>query len=214
MTTFQSVDGTVMKQFSENTALLLVDIQKGVDILEHWGGPSGRRNNPAAESYMKKLLGAWREKSLPIIFTRHDSWEASSPLKWSLSTGDMKDGFEPADGEIVIRKHANSSFVGTSLEIELRRLDVSRLVIIGFFTNFCVETTARMAGNLGYETYLVHDACATTNRIGIDGTDYDPELVHDMSIANLDREFCTVLDFRQALSLLSGDQDSIIRTAK
>jgi len=163
---------------------------------------------------MEELLSSWRENALPVIFTRHDSWEAASPLKWSLSTGDMKEGFEPADGEVVIRKHANSGFVGTSLEIELRRLDVSRLVIIGFFTNFCVETTARMAGNLGYETFLVHDACATTNRIGIDGTDYDPELVHAMSIANLDREFCTVIDHKQALSLLSGDQASLERTTK
>jgi len=203
-----------MKRFRENTALLLIDIQKGVDVLEHWGGPKGRRNNPGAESYMKKLLDAWRENSLPIIFTRHDSWEENSPLKLSLSTGDMKDGFEPADGEVVIRKHANSGFVGTSLEIELRRLNVSRLVIIGFFTNFCVETTARMAGNLGYKTCLVHDACATTNRVGIDGTDYDPELVHAMSIANLDREFCTVIDHKQALSLLSGDQGSLERTTK
>jgi len=203
-----------MKRFTENTALLLIDIQKGVDVLEHWGGPSGRRNNPGAESHMKKLLGAWRENSLPIIFTRHDSWEAASPLKWSLSTGEMKEGFEPVGGEVVIRKHANSGFVGTSLEIELRRLNVSRLVIIGFFTNFCVETTARMAGNLGYDTYLVHDACGTTNRIGIDGTDYDPELVHDMSIANLDREFCTVIDHKQALSLLSGDDENIERTAQ
>jgi len=203
-----------MKRFTENAALLLIDIQKGVDALEHWGGPSGRRNNPGAESCMEELLSSWRENALPVIFTRHDSWEAASPLKWSLSTGDMKEGFEPADGEVVIRKHANSGFVGTSLEIELRRLDVSRLVIIGFFTNFCVETTARMAGNLGYETFLVHDACATTNRIGIDGTDYDPELVHAMSIANLDREFCTVIDHKQALSLLSGDQASLERTTK
>lgn len=203
-----------MKQFTESTALLLIDIQKGVDVLEHWGGPSGRRNNPGAELHMKGLLAAWRENSLPIIFTRHDSWETASPLKWSLSTGDMKDGFEPADGEVVIRKHANSGFVGTSLEIELRRLNVSRLVIIGFFTNFCVETTARMAGNLGYDTYLVHDACATTNRIGIDGTDYDAELVHDISIANLDREFCTVIDHKRAQSLLSGDQDSVAGMAR
>lgn len=203
-----------MNQFTKHTALLLIDMQKGVDVLEHWGGPSGRRNNPAAESHTKKLLDAWRQQSLPIVFTRHDSWESASPLKWSLSTGEMKQGFEPADGEVVIRKHANSGFVGTSLEIELRRLGVSQLVIAGFFTNSCVETTARMAGNLGYDTLLVHDACATTNRIGIDGTDYDPELVHDMSIANLSREFCTVIDHKQALSLLNGDDDHIERTVQ
>jgi len=47
--TFHSVKGAAMKRFTENAALLLIDIQKGVDALEHWGGPSGRRNNPGAE---------------------------------------------------------------------------------------------------------------------------------------------------------------------
>ncbi len=199
----------MVKQFTQNSALLLIDVQKGVDELEHWGGPGGRRNNPHAESNMKSLLGGWREKSLPVFFTRHDSREAASPLKWSLPGGEMKGGFEPVDGEVVIRKDVNSGFIGTSLEIELRRLNIFRLVIVGFFTNFCVETTTRMAGNLGYDTYLVHDACATTNRIGIDGTDYDPQLVHELSVASLHREFCTAIDHRQALSLLDGDADNI-----
>ena len=201
----------MVKQFSQNTALLLIDVQKGVDALEHWGGPNGRRNNPDAELTMKTLLDAWREKSLPVFFTRHDSREAASPLKWSLPSGEMKDGFDPVAGEIVIRKDVNSGFIGTTLEIELRRLDISRLVIAGFFTNFCVETTTRMAGNMGYDTYLVHDACATTNRLAIDGTDYDPQLVHDLSIASLHREFCTAIDHRQALSLLEGDANKLQR---
>ena len=41
-----------------------------------------------------------------------------------------------------------------------------------------------MAGNMGYDTYLIPDGCATTNRIGIDGVDYDPEVVHAMTVAN------------------------------
>ena len=201
----------MIKQFAKNTALVLIDVQKGVDVLEHWGGASGRRNNPQAESYMRLLLDAWRKNSLPVVFTRHDSREAASPLKWSLGTGDMKQGFEPVGSEVVIRKDINSGFIGTNLEIELRRLNVTRLVVVGFFTNFCVETTVRMAGNMGYDTYLVHDACATTNRIGVDGTDYEPQLVHDLSIASLNREFCTAIDHQHALSLLDGDVDNIER---
>ncbi len=201
----------MIKQFRNNTALLLIDVQKGVDVLEHWGGPTGRRNNPNAETYMKALLDAWRSHSLPVVFTQHDSRELSSPLKLSLPTGAMKDGFEPIDAEVVVYKDVNSGFIGTNLELELRRLQASRLVIVGFFTNFCVETTTRMAGNMGYDTYLVHDACATTNRIGLDGTDYEPELVHDLAIASLNREFCTAIDHGQALSLLQADAESIAR---
>lgn len=64
---------------------------------------------------------------------------------------------------------------------------------------------------LGYDTYLVHDACATTNRVGIDGTDYEPEQVHAMAIASLNREFCTAIDHQQTLSLIKDDLHTIER---
>ena len=201
----------MIKQFLEDTALLLIDVQKGVDVLQHWGGPTGRRNNPSAEPKMLELLEDWRKAGHTVAFTRHDSREAASPLKFSLPTGDQKSGFEPRAGEIVVEKDVNSGFIGTSLEVQLRRAGINRLVIVGFFTNMCVETTTRMAGNLGFDTYLVHDCCATSNRVGIDGTDYEPEQVHDMTIANLHGEFCTAITAVNALALIAGDVGALER---
>ena len=201
----------MIPQFDSTTALLLIDVQKGVDVLEHWGGPSGRRNNPDAEVAMAALLSAFRANGRKVAFTRHNSREENSPLKFSLPTGEQKDGFEPAAGEIVVDKDVNSGFVGTPLEVQLRRAGVQRLVIVGFFTNMCVETTTRMAGNLGFDTYLVHDACATTNRIGLDGIDHDAELVHDMTIANLHGEFCTAISSADALGLLDAANTDLNR---
>ncbi|MFM9086028.1 MAG: isochorismatase family protein, partial [Acidimicrobiia bacterium] len=111
----------MIPRFGRDTALVLIDCQVGVDVLRHWGGPTGRRNNPDAESHMLRLLAGWRERGLPVAFTRHDSREAASPLKLSLPTGAQKPGFEPRDGEIVVIKDVNSGFVGTSLEVDLRR---------------------------------------------------------------------------------------------
>jgi len=68
-----------------------------------------------------------------------------------------------------------------------------------------------MAGNLGFDTYLVPDCCATSNRIGLDGADYDPELVHDMTVANLHREFCTAITPGDVLSLLEADAPGLER---
>lgn len=201
----------MIPRFGRDTALVLIDCQVGVDVLRHWGGPTGRRNNPDAESHMLRLLAGWRERGLPVAFTRHDSREAASPLKLSLPTGAQKPGFEPRDGEIVVIKDVNSGFVGTSLEVDLRRRGIQRLVAVGFFTNFCVETTVRMAGNLGFDTYLVPDACAASNRVGPDGTDYDPELVHAMTVANLHGEFCTAISPGDALSLLDADSPRLDR---
>jgi nicotinamidase-related amidase len=197
--------------FGAETALLLIDVQVGVDVLGHWGGPTGRRNNPGAESVMADLLTRWRAAARPVAFTRHDSREAASPLKFSLPSGAQKPGFEPAADDIVVTKDVNSGFIGTSLEVDLRRRGVDRLVIAGFFTNFCVETTTRMAGNLGFDTYLVHDGCATTNRVGPDGVDHDPVLVHQMSIANLHGEFCTAITGADARRLLASDADDLGR---
>jgi len=201
----------VIKKFGRETALLLIDVQIGVDVLSHWGGPTGRRNNPDAESKMLQLLAAWRAAKLQVAFTRHDSREAASPLKFSLPTGAQKPGFEPAIDEIVVEKDVNSGFIGTSLEVQLRRAGISRLVIVGFFTNFCVETTTRMAGNLGFDTYLVDDCCATTNRVGLDGIDREPELVHAMTVGNLHGEFCTAISCVDALGLVTADNTSLSR---
>lgn len=202
----------MITRWGTNTALLLIDVQVGVDVLGHWGGPTGRRNNPDAESVMSALLDAWRSAGLQVAFTRHDSREIASPLKLSLPTGAQKPGFEPAPGDIVIEKDVNSGFVGTSLEVELRRQGIDRLVIAGFFTNFCVETTTRMAGNLGFDTHLVGNGCATTNRVGLDGTDYDPQLVHDMTLANLHGEFCTVITGADALRLVDSNAANLERS--
>ena len=160
---------------------------------------------------MLDLLSAWRLKELPIAFTRHDSVEEKSPLKLHLPSGDLKPGFSIDDGDISVVKNVNSGFVGTSLHEEFGSRGITRLVVVGFFTNMCVETTVRMAGNMGYDTYLVAEGCATTNRVGPDGLDYDPQEVHDMTVANLHGEFCTALSASDALDLVSTDRADLER---
>jgi nicotinamidase-related amidase len=201
----------MIKRFQKDAALLLIDVQKGVNILKHWGGHTGRRNNLGAEERVRFLLERWRQEHLPVVFTRHDSREANSPLKISLPTGAFIEGLEPRPEEIVVVKDVNGGFIGTNLDIQLRRLGVSRLVVVGFFTNMCVETTVRQAGNMGYDTYLVEDACATTNRVGFDGVDYDAETVHTLSVASMNGEFCTALRCSQVLELLERNLPDLKR---
>ena len=137
--------------------------------------------------------------------------EKKSPLKLGLESGQQLEGMEPQLGDIVVEKSVNSGFIGTSLELELRRAGIQRLVVVGFFTNICVETTVRMSGNMGFDTYLVHDSCATMNSIGHDGTDYDPDLVHNMAIASLHGEFCTANTTKDALYLCTQNANYLNR---
>ena len=201
----------MIRRFERDSALVVIDVQQGVNLLQHWGGKTGRRNNPAAEQNIAAVLEAWRRRELPVYFTAHDSLEATSPLKLLLETGRFIKGLEPKPNEPVIEKSANSAFVGTGLEVALRRRRIHRLLFVGFFTNFCVETSVRMANNLGFDTYLAHDACATCNRVGLDGKDHDPELVHALSIASMHREFCTAISTADAIALSQADAPHLER---
>lgn len=205
----------MIRRFGPDTALMLIDVQRGVDVLEHWGGPMGRRNNPGAEAAMISLLTPWRTRGWPVAFTRHDSREAGSPLKLSLPTGEQKEGFETHASDIVVEKDVNSAFLSIDREApmlaRLREAGASRLVVAGFFTNFCVETSVRMAGNMGLDVTLVHDACATTNRVGPDGIDHDPEAVHALSVASMHGEFCTAITAEDALALMDADAPHLER---
>ena len=88
---------------------------------------------------------------------------------------------------------------------------VPRADFAGLDLKQSVETTVRTAGNLGYDTYVVADACATSNRVGWDGIDRDAELVHAMAITSMDGEFCTALKTTDALRLLDGDAPDLVR---
>lgn len=201
----------MIRKFDATTALLLIDVQKGVNATAYYGGMNGRRNNLNAEVNILSVLRQWRLSKRQVSFTRHDSREQNSPLKLSLDTGQQLVGMEPETGDIVVDKDVNSGFIGTSLELDLRRAGIQRLVVMGFFTNICVETTVRMAGNMGFDTYLAHDACATMNSLGHDGTDYDPDLVHAMAIASLHGEFCTAITTADALRLCDADAADLTR---
>ncbi len=201
----------MIRKFDSATALLLIDVQKGINDTHYYGGPTGRRNNFEAEDRIAEFLKQWRRSGRQVAFTRHDSVEDGSPLKLSLETGEQLPGLDILDGDIAVSKSVNSGFIGTSLELDLRRAGIQRLVVAGYFTNVCVETTVRMAGNMGFDTYLVHDACATMNVIGLDGTDYDPDLVHDMAIAGLNGEFCTAISTEDALRLSEEDAPDLQR---
>jgi len=95
--------------------------------------------------------------------------------------------------ETVIAKQTNSAFIGTDLEKRLRSAGHAALVVAGVITNNSVEATVRMAGNLGFVTWLAEDACFTFGRKDWNGTWRTPEEIHAMSLANLDGEYCTVI---------------------
>jgi nicotinamidase-related amidase len=163
---------------SKNTALLLIDIQSGLDDHAFYGG---NRNNPNAEENMASILKKWRALGLPVYHIHHSSQNPASPLHSSKPGFAIKEGFEPIEGEPHFTKGVNSAFIGTTV------------VIVGLTTNHCISTSTRMASNLGFETYLISDATATFDRTAMDGSTIPSEVVHQTELASLNKEFATVL---------------------
>jgi nicotinamidase-related amidase len=170
------------------TALLVIDVQKAIDH-PRWGV----RNNPGAEQAMASLLALWREARTPLVHVRHDSTEPDSTYRPGQEGHEFKPQVAPLSGETIVAKQTNSAFIGTDLESMLRGQGIQRLVITGVITNNSVEATVRMAGNLGFETYLVEDACFTFGRKDWSGVWRWAEEVHAMSLANLHGEYCQVI---------------------
>lgn len=175
---------------AQGPALILVDLQKGFENIAYWGG---ERNNVEAESNAAKLLQLWRENNLPVFHVKHCSTNPVSPLHENNTGNDFLDSSKPEEDEPVIKKNVNSAFIGTHLKELLEAQKIKQLVIVGLTTDHCISTTTRMAGNLGFDTYLVSDATATFCKKGIDGTIYPAELIHQTALASLNGEFATVL---------------------
>ena len=179
---------TILK--ADNPALILIDIQKAFDNIEYWGG---QRNNPNAEENASKLLQLWRDEKLPIFHIKHCSSNPTSILNETNIGNEFKDLVKPLDNEIVIKKNVNSAFIGTDLKEQLDNSKITKLVIVGLTTDHCVSTTARMAGNFGFDTFLVSDATATFTKKGMNGQIFSAELIHDTTLASLNEEFATIL---------------------
>jgi nicotinamidase-related amidase len=173
-----------------NPALILIDIQKGFDDIAYWGG---QRNNPDAEKNAALLLKLWRERNLPIFHVKHCSTNPQSLLRESVAGNEFKEEVKPIGLEPIIKKNVNSAFIGTDLKERLDTAGITKLVIAGLTTDHCVSTTTRMAGNFGYDAYLVSDATATFNKKGMTGQNYSAEIIHETALASLNGEFATVV---------------------
>ncbi len=166
-----------METLPQNAVLLIIDVQKGLDE-PTWGN----RNNPKAEENIVRLLTAWRQTNRPIFHVQHLSLSPNSPLRATHPGNAIKDAVKPQNGELLFQKHVNSAFIGTELEQQLRERGYDTLVIVGLTTPHCVSTTTRMAGNLGFRTFIVSDATAAFDIVGHDGRQYTAEEIHAVSL--------------------------------
>jgi nicotinamidase-related amidase len=174
--------------------LIVIDVQRAFDD-PAWG----ERNNPGAEQRIAEAIAGWRARGAPIIHVRHRSADPEGRFVPGTPGFEFKPEAEPGEGEPVVTKEVNSAFIGTDLEDRLRAAEVETVALAGLTTDHCCSTTARMAANLGFHTWVLGDAMATHARRAPDGGLIDAELMHRTALASLDEEFAEVMPTAEAL---------------
>jgi nicotinamidase-related amidase len=175
-------------QLPASAVLLPIDMQQAFDQ-----APWPRRWNQNLDRNGLALLKAWRNAGRTIIHVRHDSVQDGSTLRPGQPGNTLRPGFEPQPGEALVTKSVNAAFIGTDLDLRLRRLGADTVVVFGVSTDMCVSTTVRVGANLGYRVIVVGDACDCFDLPDGEGGTIPAETVHRTHLATLGFEFATVV---------------------
>lgn len=172
----------------DRAVLLPIDMQRGFDT-NQWP----RRWNDQVDANGLALLKTWRDAGRPIVHVRHDSVIEGSSLNPDHPGNQLRPGFEPLAGEQLVSKSVNSAFIGTDLDLKLRRLGARHVVAFGISTDMCVSTTVRTGSNMGWDMLLVADACDCFDLPDGKGGTISAEAVQAAHVATLGFEFCRVV---------------------
>jgi nicotinamidase-related amidase len=168
----------------DRAVLLPVDMQQAFDR-----PPWPRRWNEHVDANGLALLAAWRAARRPIIHVRHDSVEAGSTLAPGTCGNAFRPGFEPQGTEQLVTKSVNSAFIGTDLDLRLKRVGAKHVVVFGISTDMCVSTTVRTGANMGWDMILVPDACDCFDLPDGQGSTITAEELQRAHVATLAFEF-------------------------
>lgn len=145
-----------------NTALIVIDVQRA--LFETSPPPF-----EAAQvlSRINALAERGRSAGVPVIYVQHES--PGSDLAHGAPGWDLNTRLATSAQDIRIRKTTPDSFLRTDLAQVLADRGVTQLVVCGYATEFCVDTTVRRAAGLGLPVTLAADAHTTHDKPHADG---------------------------------------------
>lgn len=172
-----------------STALIIVDIQN-----DYFPKGNMELSNPEkAVANAAKVLEWFRKNNKENIF--HIQHIAADPaLGFFISDtvgAEIHETVQPLENESIIIKHFPNSFLKTELEIKLKEKGITKVVVVGMMTHMCIDATVRAAVDLGYETTLIEDACATRD-LSYEGNVVPADQVHYAFVGALNGMYCDV----------------------
>ncbi len=181
------------------TAVVLIDYQH-----EYRAGPLALPGETAASPAARRLRD-WADRAdVAVIHVLHRA-PAGAPLFGEGSPGEAPlAGLAPAAGETVIYKRLPSAFAGTGLADVLAAKGIDTLLIAGYMTHNCVDSTAREAFHRGFRVAVVADASATRDLPGPDGAAIPAAVVHAAVLAGLGDRIAEIVDVAMVTALDAG----------
>ena len=144
------------------TALLVIDIQTALIEAKPYAVDN-------CLSVWQKAIATCREKNIEVIYVRHNDDELLTGSRgWELYGA-----IAPEDGEKIFDKHYNSAFKETHLQAYLDSQAIERLIIIGMATNYCIDTTIKVAFELGYNVTVIKGGTTTFDDMKITAEQLD-----------------------------------------
>lgn len=155
-----------MDQNSLATALLVIDAQESFrQRPDEWAATA----DPGAVDNIIQLVAHARRRGDAVVWITHAEPGTAGVFDPALGFVRVMDELGPRDDELAVTKTTVNAFTSTDLEEQLRQLDVGRVVVCGIRTEQCCETTARIAGDLGFDVEFVIDATTTSSIAASDG---------------------------------------------
>ena len=172
----------------QGSALIMIDLQN-----TYRQGVMQLSGVEPAIAEAAKLLEMARDLKVPVFHIQHDGG-AGSPYDVNADIGAIADEVAPMAGEPVITKHYPNSFVQTDLDERLKALGIQNIVLAGFMTHMCINSTAHGGFNLGYAPTVVASATATRALTGANGLVLSAQQVHDAAIASTRDLYAAIVD--------------------
>jgi nicotinamidase-related amidase len=167
----------------DKAALLVIDAQ------QEYFAPIGKvvlPDGPRAVERIARTLSWARGSGVPVFHIVHESRRPGATIFVPGSPAlAIHPAATPEAGEPVLQKHLPGSFTGTALEEELRRRAIERVIVSGFMTQMCCDTTTRQAAHLGFQVTILSDATAAMSVKGPDGVAIPHDVVHRTHLGSL-----------------------------
>ncbi|TXD96816.1 cysteine hydrolase [Psychrobacter frigidicola] len=172
-----------------NCALVLIDFQN-----EYVDGamPLGELG-ASATANARLLLDKARQDSIPVFHIAHHGQDNDNVFDPLSSKVNIVDSLQPLDSEETIVKMHPNAFYDTPLQELIKSAGKQQIVFAGFMSHMCVSSSVRVAFDLGFESFVCHDACATRDLPDVKGDVIKADAVHNAAMAALQDRFAALV---------------------